>query len=167
MFREAFFLIFLLMALALLATRGGIRDFTGRKIDFVYTIVGFSALLFFQPTAGVEPNVVGVSLELIGLGLVASGFVSLNRSFGLAPENRGVKTGGAYRFVRHPMYLGYILSEGGFCFDNLPYLNLIILTISVTFLVLRLLAEERLLQRDQGYRSYAEKTRWKLVPYVF
>src|SRR5689334_14354326 len=33
--------------------------------------------------------------------------LSLRRSFGLVPANRGIKVEGPYRVIRHPMYAGY------------------------------------------------------------
>ena len=165
--RYTFFLAFTLSALILLAVRRRATAFASRKTDFVYTVIGFSAPVFFQFTPYAGSVFAGVPLELIGLTLVVTALLSLNRSFGLAPENRGVKIGGVYRLVRHPMYLGYILSELGFVFDNFSNYNLLVFFISVLFLVMRLRAEERLLREDPAYRKYAASTRWRLLPLVY
>jgi protein-S-isoprenylcysteine O-methyltransferase Ste14 len=165
--RETFFTVYLLMALTFLGIRKGAKAFTAKKVDYAYAILGFSSPLLFQITRQSGPLVIGASAEFIGLALVVTAFLSLNRSFGLAPENRGIKTGGVYKFVRHPMYLGYILAEAGYVFDNASTFNLFILMISVLFLLLRLRAEEQLLQQDGAYRSYARKTKWKLLPLIF
>ena len=53
-----------------------------------------------------------LSPTLVGDGQPSSAMAakfSLARSFGLAPANRGVKSRGAYAFLRHPMYLGYVV----------------------------------------------------------
>jgi len=165
--RDAFYLTYLLIALALLAIRNRANAFTARRIEYAYTIIGFCAPLLFQPAPSIGPLLVAGSLEVAGLLLVVAAFLSLNRSFGLAPENRGIKTNGAYGIVRHPMYLGYLLAEAGFVFDNFSSYNLIIFSISALFLVLRLRAEERLLQTDTAYRKYAKKVRWRLLPMVY
>ena len=47
--------------------------------------------------------------QLTGL-LVEDGKLSLGRSFGLMPANRGVVSTGMYRLVRHPIYLGYLVT---------------------------------------------------------
>jgi len=93
--------------------------------------------------------------------------LSLNRSFGIAPENRGVKTKSLYGFVRHPMYSGYLLTETGFVLGNFSTYNALVLAAAGLFLVLRLMAEERFLKRDPVYESYMKKTPWKLVPLIF
>jgi protein-S-isoprenylcysteine O-methyltransferase Ste14 len=98
---------------------------------------------------------------------VISAFFSLNRSFGIAPENQGTKKTGMYRLLRHPMYSGYLLTETGFVLSNFSAFNVSILFTAAIFLVLRLLAEERLLIEDKAYQTYSQQTRWKLIPYVF
>ena len=165
--REVFVTVYLLMTLAFLAVRKNARAFTTRKRDYLYTILGFSTPILFEPSPYSGPALLGASLEVCGLVFVASAFLYLNRSFGLSPENRGIKTAGVYRLVRHPMYLGYILAEVGYVLDNFSDLNLFVLIASVLFLLLRLSAEEQLLRRDPNYRKYSSITRWKLVPFLF
>ena len=165
--QQAFFITYLLIALILLAARDRALSFTPKPVDYVYTLLGLGSPLLFQSTPDDGRLFVGPLLEFAGLVLVVVAFLSLNRSFGLAPENRGIKTAGAYRLVRHPMYLGYILAEIGFVFVNPSLYNFFILAISVLFLLLRLRAEEQLLQQDRAYRTYSRRTRWKLVPFIF
>jgi protein-S-isoprenylcysteine O-methyltransferase Ste14 len=165
--RQAFFTVYLLSALLLLAVRNRAIAFTPKAVDYVYTILGVGSPLLFQPAPSGGPLIIGAFLEFAGLVLVVAAFLSLNRSFGLAPENRGIKTAGVYEFVRHPMYLGYILAEVGFVFINFSTFNLFILTMSALFLLLRLRAEEHLLQQDRAYRAYARRVRWKLIPFIF
>ena len=58
-------------------------------------------------------NVVGALIFLIGLAIRLSAAVSLNRSYSwtleIREEHRLVKDG-VYRYVRHPIYLGVLLS---------------------------------------------------------
>jgi protein-S-isoprenylcysteine O-methyltransferase Ste14 len=165
--RQAFFAVYLLSALFLLAVRNRATAFTPKAADYIYTILGVGSPLLFQPAPSGGPLIAGAFLEFAGLVLVVGAFLSLNRSFGLAPENRGIKTAGAYKLVRHPMYIGYILAEVGFVFNNFSIFNLVILMMSALFLLLRLRAEEQLLQQDRAYRAYARRVRWKLIPFIF
>jgi protein-S-isoprenylcysteine O-methyltransferase Ste14 len=163
---QAFFTVSLLSALFLLAVRSKAIAFTPKAVDYLYTLLGVGSPLLFQSASAGGPLIVGASLEFVGLVLVVSAFLSLNRSFGLAPENRGIKTAGAYEFVRHPMYLGYILAEVGLVFNNFSIFNLVILTMSALSLLLRLRAEEHFLQQDRTYRAYARRVRWKVIPFI-
>ena len=115
-----------------------------------------------------------VPLESIALGLVATGNVVqlagklfLRRSFGVAPANRGIKTGGMYRFVRHPIYAGYLMIHLGLLMMMPSLTNFLLYAIGWWAQILRLLAEERLLSEDPEYRAFMTKTRWRLVPGVF
>ena len=165
--RQAFFTVYLLSALLLLAVRNRAIAFTPKAVDYVYAMLGVGSPLLFQPAPIAGPLVAGAFLEFAGLVLVIGAFLSLNRSFGLAPENRGIKTAGAYKLVRHPMYMGYILAEVGFVFNYFSPFNLVILVMSALFLLLRLRAEEQLLQQDRAYKAYARRVRWKLIPFIF
>ena len=49
-----------------------------------------------------------------GLALVVMGKLTLGRSFGIAPANRGVVIGGPYTLVRHPIYTGYLITHIAF-----------------------------------------------------
>jgi protein-S-isoprenylcysteine O-methyltransferase Ste14 len=43
---------------------------------------------------------------IVGLAFTIYAAATLRRCFGIAPEARGLVTSGAYRLVRHPLYLG-------------------------------------------------------------
>jgi len=93
---------------------------------------------------------------------------SLGRSFGIVPSDRGIKTGGLYRYVRHPIYSLYLLSDlidmiaGKFFWQNaLVFLSFILTT------YFRTVYEERLLERNPKYSAYKEKTPYRLLPGLF
>ena len=106
-------------------------------------------------------------LMFVGLCLTVSSKICIARSFGVVPANRGVKSDGPYRFVRHPMYLGYILNQLGFLLACFSIWNLIVYLIAWTLLVLRILEEERVLRIDPAYIAYSRHTRWRLFPRLF
>jgi protein-S-isoprenylcysteine O-methyltransferase Ste14 len=93
--------------------------------------------------------------------------LTLRRSFGAVAANRGVKASGPYRFVRHPMYLGYILSQAGILLAGATIRNILVVASCWLFFVWRIEAEERLLAQDEAYRDFMARTRFRLVPGVF
>lgn len=75
---------------------------------------------------------------------------------------------GLYKIVRHPAYLGSIIQALGFpilfgsLWSIIPIGLLIILFITRTYL------EDQTLKNElKGYPEYADKTRYKIIPYVW
>ena len=113
------------------------------------------------------PQTVTISVCAIGLMIVVLGKMSLGRSFGLTPANRGVVSTGLYRFVRHPIYVGYLVTHIGFLVAYPADWNLLILAAADAALLMRAVCEEHTLAQDPAYRSYMERVRWRVLPGVF
>ena len=139
--------------------------------DWLLAITATYAPLLIMPVA--TPDAVrvlipaAVGLVILGNVIQIAAKLFLRRSFGIAPANRGIKTDGMYRFVRHPMYAGYALVHIGILALMPTLLNLAIYAIGWWAQILRLLAEERLLSEDPAYRDFMTKTRWRLIPGLF
>ena len=52
----------------------------------------------------------GVLLTYVGLGLWLWGFISLGSSFALLTQARKLVTRGAYKYFKHPIYIGIFLT---------------------------------------------------------
>ena len=81
--------------------------------------------------------------------------------------NRGhtVASSGPYQFIRHPAYLGMILSEIGMCtlLDSGWYYWLV--EFCAILIVLRTALEDRTLKKElPGYDQYACQVRFRLLP---
>lgn len=150
-----------------LIIRRATADISLRLRDWSAAAIGTAAPLLVAKTA--EPWLLapGVVLLLLGMAMQVSAKLSLRRSFGLVPANRGVKTGGAYRFVRHPMYLGYMVSHVGFLLMAPSWRNLAVYAIAWSCLVLRVVYEERLLSADAGYQAFKKAVRFRIVPGLY
>ena len=139
--------------------------------DWLLAITATYAPLLVQPA--VTPDALrelipaAIGLVLVGNVIQIAAKLFLRRSFGIAPANRGIKTDGMYKFVRHPMYAGYALVHIGILALMPTLLNLAIYAIGWWAQILRLLAEERLLGEDPAYRDFMTKTRWRLIPGLF
>lgn len=108
-----------------------------------------------------------VVISAIGLIIVVLGKLSLGRSFGLTPANRGIVSTGVYRFLRHPIYLGYVLTHMGFAIAFPADWNLVILIAADSALMMRAVCEEKTLALDPAYRAYMQRVRWRVLPGVF
>ena len=106
-------------------------------------------------------------LSAAGLIFVVAGKLSLGRSFGLMPANRGIVSTGLYGFVRHPIYVGYLITHVAFVTANPLATNLGVLLIADAALLMRAVCEEQTLAQDAAYRTYMERVRWRVVPGVF
>ncbi len=143
-----------------------------KEVDFTATaimagLIGSFAALGFRPTGGGEDLIVGQAVQIVGIALQLGASISLGRSFGLVPANRGIKTGGLYRLVRHPFYFSYLVTQSGYLINNPSTRNVLVLAVGIGFQVVRIRYEERLLLGDDEYAAYARSVRWHLVPGVW
>lgn len=134
----------------------------------VRVVTGASLLLpmMVRPStgAGVISEAAAASIAAFGLSIVVAGKISLGWSFGLLPANRGVMERGLYRLVRHPIYLGYLLTHIPFLAAHPSGWNLTMLLIGDGALMIRALYEEETLGKDPQYIQYCRSVRWRLVP---
>ncbi len=119
-----------------------------------------------------EAHVAGILLFLLGNALFSWAMVS-NRFFSTlvriqSDRQHSVATGGPYRIVRHPGYVGYILLQLatplilGSLWAGLPALAL-----AVTMAWRTSLEDEMLINELQGYKEFAQRVRFRLIPGVW
>src|SRR5437879_13686832 len=98
-----------LLTVVFILTRRQTDAVSRSPADWALTLIGTTAALLARP--GGEPLnlTAGTTLLVVGVCITIAAKASLNRSFGLAPANRGIKRRGAYAFLRHPMYLGHMV----------------------------------------------------------
>jgi protein-S-isoprenylcysteine O-methyltransferase Ste14 len=116
---------------------------------------------------GIVPDLTTTVISAMGLLVIIAAKLTLGRSFGVIPANRGVVVSGPYGIVRHPIYAGYLVTHVAFACAYPTAWNLLALAASDTALIVRALYEERVLAADRTYQSYCERVHWHLVPGVF
>lgn len=75
---------------------------------------------------------------------------------------------GLYKIVRHPAYLGSIIQSAGFPLLFGSLWSIIPVCVLIILLITRTNLEDRTLKNElKGYPEYSEKTRYKIIPYVW
>lgn len=138
-----------------------------RPLAWVAAPIGSFAMLLARPRGGGLPHLPCELLQLTGVLLALVSLATLGRSFGLVAANRGVKTRGPYRLVRHPAYTGYLISYVGYVLENPAPANVALLLLGTAFQLLRIREEEQLLVRDSRYEQYRSSVRYRLVPLLY
>ena len=80
-------------------------------------------------------------------------------------RQHAVASGGPYRIVRHPGYLGAILLHLGTPFMLNSLWAIIPAGLTILVLIVRTILEDKMLQTElPGYAEYADRVRYRLIP---
>ena len=131
------------------------------------TLAGTFSVLLLRPTEAPADLFAGQVIQVAGFALQILALASLNRSFGLLPAHRGVKSNGLYRWVRHPLYTAYMISCAGYVVNNFSLYNMAVMGAFVGLQALRILQEETFLSRYAEYADYTRRTKWRLIPLIW
>jgi len=149
------------------------------KLFIIVSTILCLALFVIAPLDAVRYRWSQVPLTLEALGFAGIAF-SLVVIFMVMRENaylfrtvqvesgQNVVTTGPYRIVRHPMYMGFITMF--FCVPLAlgSFYALVPATLVAASVVIRTHFEDKELHKElKGYREYAEKTRYRLIPKVW
>lgn len=120
--------------------------------------------LLMRPSLPPGRGMTGAIVELAGLAMLTAALLSLRRSFAIVPANHGVREGGLYRFVRHPVYLAELTLLLGVLIANPTPRNTLLWLIECGLQFARALAEERHLAADPRYLAYCGRVRYRFIP---
>ena len=131
---------------------------------WVLAVAGTVCPLLVRPSDGAGSMVIGSIIQIVGIALIAGGLMSLRRSFAVVPANRGIRNGGLYRIVRHPLYFSELVALLGGVLINPSFGNWAIWLCACGLQYARARAEENFLSSDPAYRAYSERVRYRLIP---
>ncbi|HUE35254.1 MAG TPA: isoprenylcysteine carboxylmethyltransferase family protein [Mycobacterium sp.] len=144
-------------------------------IGLVFGLVAMMALSAFDHRFGWSsvPAVVCVIGDvLVVAGLTLGVLVVIQNSYAAATvrveEGQKLASRGLYKLVRHPMYAGSLILMVGIPLALGSYWGLIVLILGLLVLVFRIRDEEKMLNQElAGYSEYAQRVRYRLMPYVW
>ena len=134
---------------------------------WITTSCGTLAPFLLRPIEATEDLPLGEIFQITAFIMQIAALVYLNRSFGLLPAHRGVKSGGLYGWVRHPLYTAYVIMFLGYWINNQSLNNAAVIVVGAAFLVMRIHYEEALLFKYADYTRYAKRIRWRLIPSIW
>lgn len=148
---------------------------TTRAVVLAYAVASDVPLLRrWLPGPALPPAAApaGLLLQVAGLALRAWSMRALGgsytRTLRVEDAQQTVVASGPYRWIRHPGYLGSLLTWVGFALTS-GSTSVVLLIAGLLGGVYRrrIVAEELLLRRDlSGYANYSERTK-KLIPFVW
>ena len=111
------------------------------------------------------------AVQLAGALLIARAVATIDplALAGIRPDGvpEALQVQGPYRWVRHPLYTGWVIAVFGVAHMTADRLAFAVIT--TIYLMIAVPWEERALLRSFGeqYRRYQARVRWRIVPYVY
>lgn len=152
-----------------------------RTVQKIISVAAFGSLaamivvsaLDFRFAWSMVPAAVSVVGDvLVAVGLLIAMLVVIQNAYAAAnitvESGQKLATTGFYAVVRHPMYFGNVIMMIGIPLALGSYWGLVFLIPGLIVLGVRIADEEELLEQElTGYREYAQKVHYRLVPYLW
>ena len=161
---------FIVIGIALTRPQPKVRDYSiasSMAVGAAY-VYPYAQVIYLRWSPGyVASPAAGLVLVTLAAGLSLVSLLTMGRLFGVRPALRGLVTSGPYRFVRHPMYLSYILADIGYNLQEWNFVTLLLVLVGWMSLVYRIHAEERVLSQHPEWRAYSILVRYRLFPGIW
>jgi len=158
---------FIVLWIALTRPQPKVRDYSLASSMAVVVAYAYpyAQVIYLRWSPGhVASPLAGLVLVTLAAGLSLVSLLTMGRLFGVRPALRGLVTSGPYRFVRHPMYLSYMVADVGYNLQEWNFVTLLLVLIGWMSLVYRIHAEERLLSQHAEWPAYVGLVRYRLFP---
>ena len=161
---------FIVLGIALTRPQPKVRDYSiasSVAVGIAYAYP-YAQVIYLRWSPGyVASPAAGLVLVTLAAGLSLVSLLTIGRLFGVRPALRGLVTSGPYRFVRHPMYLSYLLADIGYNLQEWNFVTLLLVLLGWTSLFYRIHAEERVLSRHAEWPAYVAWVRYHLFPGIW
>jgi protein-S-isoprenylcysteine O-methyltransferase Ste14 len=161
---------FIVLVIALTRPQPKVRDYSiasSMAVGVAYTYP-YAQVIYLRWSPGhVASPAAGLVLVTLAAGLSLVSLLTMGRLFGVRPALRGLVRSGPYRFVRHPMYLSYMVADIGYNLQEWNFVTLLLVLVGWMSLVYRIHAEERVLSQHAEWPAYAILVRYRLFPGIW
>ncbi|MBI5934388.1 MAG: isoprenylcysteine carboxylmethyltransferase family protein [Chloroflexi bacterium] len=143
-----------------------------QKIYVAFFVLPLFTAPFFSVSKFGDSNAIllitGIVVAVVGFSIIVLSFLKI----GVVPSIKSdgkLSTTGTYKIVRHPIYFGTIAAQLGLIFATRALISLIYLPVSILLYYLMASLEEKDLVNVFGnqYIRFREKTRGKVIPFIF
>jgi protein-S-isoprenylcysteine O-methyltransferase Ste14 len=157
------------LVVVLVLVRRPATELSLKPLDWFLALAATAGPLLVRPghAASLIAPALAAGLMVTSIVFQVIAKLTLRRSFGIAPANRGLIVAGPYKLVRHPIYAAYLINQTGFLLLNPTAWNAGILAASLVAQIFRIAAEERLLAHDADHAAFRKAVPFRLVPGVY
>jgi protein-S-isoprenylcysteine O-methyltransferase Ste14 len=161
---------FIVLAIALTRPQPKVWDYSVASsvavgVSYAYP---YAQVIYLRWSPGyIVSDSAGLALVTLAAGLSLVSLLVIGRFFGVRPALRGLVTNGPYRFVRHPMYLSYLIGDIGYNLQEWNFVTLLLVLVGWISLVYRIHAEERMLSQHVEWPAYVVSVGYRLFPGIW
>lgn len=158
------FMVVLLIRQKPVARNAGFREF----VTAIYGTYLSYAISQLQPQSPLPVfEIIAMVLIFVGTVFTIFSITALGRSFSILPEARSLVTTGTYSLVRHPLYLGELVTLTGMTLHFISPAAILILLLIYYFQMERMKNEEKILAAVfPEYSDYMKRT-YRVLPWIY
>lgn len=144
-----------------------IKSFAAKIIAVVSSFLPFAIPFMTNPSDNFGILLSANLITIFGMIISLYSMGALGRSFSIVPQVRTLVQTGPYRLIRHPLYLGELISLSGIVLARFSISCMVIFCLITAMQIYRALEEERLLAGTfPEYESYSLK-RARFIPGIY
>jgi protein-S-isoprenylcysteine O-methyltransferase Ste14 len=160
----------IVLGIALTRPQPKVRDYSiasSAAVGVAY-IYPYAQVIYLRWSPGyVAWPVAGLALVMVAAVLSLVSLLYLGRFFGVRPALRGLVTRGPYRFIRHPIYVSYVIGDIGYNLQEWNFVTILLVLVGWASLIYRIYAEERIISQHVEWPAYATMVRYRLLPGIW
>jgi protein-S-isoprenylcysteine O-methyltransferase Ste14 len=157
----------LVLGIALIRARPKVRDCSiaaslAVAVSYAYP---YAQVIYLDWSPGDEvSHTGGLALIILAAAFSLISLLAIGSRFGVRPALRDLVTRGPYRFVRHPIYLSYVVADIGYNLQEWGPVTLLMVAVGWASLMCRIRAEERVISHDAAWPAYTSRVRYRILP---